>query len=183
MGLGGGSISMLIVGDWVGAQAALQGCHRDGAGGWQRWTNLAGGGFLFAGHPTPLEGEADGAAIAAVPATVNLATPAAAVAQTVNRRWIRARFLYVLIGTPSGSSVSLTARAVACVTHDTFETLGQLNVANRVQRIHADVELDRRENEMQPISVDVESRISAGIGRLFVWHDGSDHRARRCSPG
>ena len=55
---------------------------------------------------------------------------------------------------------------------DGFETLGQLTVANRAQRIDDDVELDRRDFEMQSISVDVELRIGVGIGRLIVWHDG-----------
>ncbi len=82
----------------------------------------------------------------------------------------------------SGSGL-LTTRRLTKLTQDCLEPIGELHVADRAQGIREDVELGRGDNQVDLVSIDIESRLGIVIGRLRTGHGELDHRAGPCGRG
>jgi hypothetical protein len=65
----------------------------------------------------------------------------------------------------------LLTTALAELPQHGFEPRGQLDIANRAQRVHQDVELGGRDDQVDSIQLNVKLRLGIWFGRVFAWHD------------
>jgi hypothetical protein len=76
----------------------------------------------------------------------------------------------------AASGLWVTAQALAKLAEHICKALGQLDVANRLQRINDDVEFGWSDDQMETIAVHIEKQLMTVIVvvRIFGWHGGRE---------
>lgn len=116
---------------------------------------------------------------------IDLAAASAPIAdrrQTVGQDVARGPFQLVDPVSP-GSVISLTARRLTKLAPDCLEPIGELQVADRAQGIRDDVEFGRGDDQVDLVSINIESRLGIAIVRLLTGHGELEHRAGQCERG